>query len=88
MSIKKYVAGSLTIPVYYAVPTNVEDDYFLKNIAEKLNMDTVSVIHADICTWDGQSYPLNARRCLLEWFEIIREDELLYSSFLTKEHDN
>lgn len=76
MTVRRFVAGSLTIPIYIAVPPSQSDRQSIRDVINKFKIDSVSVIHADIHTWDGRSHPLNARRCNFEWFEVVNEDEI------------
>ncbi|GAB6989463.1 hypothetical protein [Paenibacillus pini] len=74
MSKKLYAAGLLVIPIYFPVLDENKSIHCIKNM---LNSNTISVIHGDIHTWNGSSYPLIARRCSIEWTEIVYEEELV-----------
>lgn len=72
---KMYVAGSIVIPIYFPVSFSdkIESVQYVNRL---LSSSTISVIHADIHTWEGASYPLIVRRCNVEWFDVVSKEEV------------
>lgn len=70
------VAGRIVIPFYLEVQESCTSKA-LRHANEILNSKSVSVIHGDIHTWEGKELPLIARRCHIEWFETVAEDEAI-----------
>jgi len=73
--VKQFVAGRLVIPIYFPVLDLGEDA--LKKVRSEINNHTISVIEGDISTWSGNTYPLIARRCFIEWTDVVTQDDVI-----------
>ncbi|OME55464.1 hypothetical protein BSK59_13380 [Paenibacillus odorifer] len=70
------IAGRIIVPVYFRCDAD-DETKALKHVQDILNKNTISVISGDISTWNGREYPLLARRCKVEWYGSVNDDDMI-----------
>ncbi|MNH44943.1 hypothetical protein D3C79_1072480 [compost metagenome] len=70
-----YVTGFITIPLCFPVQSENKEKSF-EYVTSKLNDVTISVIHADVHTWNKSSFPLVSNDFEIVWSNVLTEDEI------------